>query len=57
MANEFQSIESGKGILKDNYRATDRPIYQALKRRNKKRKKKYVEPNIPYGIGLDPEAK
>lgn len=43
--NQFQSIQSGKGILKDNYKRgkrMDTPIYEALKRRNQKRKEKYI---------------
>jgi hypothetical protein len=46
--NQFQSIESGKGALKNVYGKT--PIYDALKRRNDKRKKKLAEADEPLRL-------
>ena len=45
--NQFQSIDSGKGILKNFYndkkdKKMNTPIYDALKRRNQKRREKYI---------------
>ncbi len=33
--NDFQSIQSGQGLLKDDYQESDSPITVALKRRRK----------------------
>jgi len=43
--DNFQSMESGKALLKDYYpkrKKMETPIYEALKRRNQKRKEKHI---------------
>lgn len=42
--NEFQSIQSGQGLLKDNYNE-DTPISNALRKRRKKLEDKVIVPS------------